>query len=85
MPSPLAAVAPVGQPPPAQVQENSDLAPSEQEILPPVHDTQDREEGHSSIQPGSEGQPQWDEDMVIWLDTPSPEQMKPPKSPSHPS
>lgn len=85
MPSPLAAVAPVGQPPPAQVQENSDLAPSEQEILPPVHDTQDREEGHSSIQPGSEGQPQWDEDMVIWLDTPSPEQMKPPESPSHPS
>lgn len=85
VPRPLAAVAPVGQPPPAQFQENSTMASTVQEIPPPVQFTQDREESHVSVQPGSDGQMQWDEDMVIRLDTPSPEQLRLPEAPSHPS
>jgi len=38
MPRPLTAVAPAGQPPQAQVQENLGSAPSEPAILPPVHE-----------------------------------------------
>lgn len=85
VPRPLAAVEPDEQPPQAPVQTNSTQAMSVQEIPPPGNATQDRREGQDSIQPGSDGQLQCDEELVIWLDSPSPELRNPPGSPSHPS
>lgn len=73
------------QPQQVLAQEGSAQAASVQEILPPFNCALGKEEGHDSIQPGSEGQLQNGDELVIWLDSPSPEKGKPPTLPSHPA
>lgn len=71
IPQPLDAVAPDAQSPQAPVQTNSTPGPSIQEIPPPGNAIQDRREGHDSVQQGSVDQLCCDEELVIWLDSPS--------------